>query len=257
MSGTLASSIDLAEILFTLFWVFFVGLIYYLRREDKREGYPLDSDRSGRVEVQGFPSIPKPKTFMLAHGGAQAAPADTADRRPIAAAPAALHPGAPLIPSGDPMVDGVGPASFAERSDTPDLTIDGLPRIVPMRVASDFSISRKDADPRGMPVFAADGIVVGTVSDAWVDRSEPQIFYLEVELDETTGGRSVLLPFAFASINKRDARITVNALYSHQFARVPALRVPDQVTLLEEDKVTAYYAGGEFYADAGRQEPLL
>ncbi|HEX7718520.1 MAG TPA: photosynthetic reaction center subunit H, partial [Woeseiaceae bacterium] len=28
--------IDVAEILFTLFWVFFIGLVIYLRREDKR-----------------------------------------------------------------------------------------------------------------------------------------------------------------------------------------------------------------------------
>jgi len=30
----------------------FAGLIYYLRQEDKREVYPLVSDRSGRVTVR-------------------------------------------------------------------------------------------------------------------------------------------------------------------------------------------------------------
>ena len=42
-----------------------------------------------------------------------------------------------------------------------------------------------------------------------------------------------------------------------QFADVPTLKSPDQVTKLEEDKITAYFAGGHLYADARRLEPLL
>ena len=57
-------SIDLAEILFTLFWVFFIALVLYLHRESKREGYPLESDRGGDVVVQGFPAVPEPKTSL-------------------------------------------------------------------------------------------------------------------------------------------------------------------------------------------------
>lgn len=258
METTITSTIDLAEILFTLFWVFFVGLIFYLRREDKREGYPLDSDRSGRVNVQGFPAMPSPKEFKLAHGGSSFAPSPQgADRRPVAALPAAPHPGAPLLPTGNPMIDGVGPASYAERSDKPDLTIEGLPRVVPLRAAIGASVSSRDADPRGMTVFAADGTMVGLVSDAWIDLSEPQIFYLEIALDEANGARTVLMPFAYADINKKRREIRVSALYAHQFRDAPALRNPDTISLLEEDKVSAYFAGGVFYADPARQEPLL
>lgn len=257
MSSTLTSNIDLAEILFTLFWVFFIGLIVYLRREDKREGYPLASDRGGSATIQGFPAVPTAKTFRLAHGGERRAPNNDRDDRAIAAKPAAPHPGAPLMPTGNPMLAGVGPASYAQRSDTPDLTLDGQNRVVPMRVAHDFSVSSRDADPRGMSVVGADGVAVGTVSDVWVDRSEPQIFFLEINLDEANGGRAALLPFAFADVNKGKRSIRVDALYSHQFRDVPALQSPDQVTLLEEDKICAYYAGGLLYADAQRQEPLL
>lgn len=257
MTGTLTTSIDLAEILFTLFWVFFIGLIIYLRREDKREGYPLDSDRGGSAAVQGFPAMPSPKSFKLAHGGVQYAPSDAAEHREIAAEPAAPHPGAPLQPTGNPMLAAVGPGSYAQRSNKPDLTLDGDNRVVPMRVADDFSVSARDADPRGMSVLGADGKTVGSVSDIWVDRSEPQIFFLEVDLQQDFGGRSALLPFAFADVNKRKREIRVDALYSHQFSDVPVLQSPDEVTLLEEDKISAYYAGGLLYADAGRQEPLL
>jgi photosynthetic reaction center H subunit len=38
---------------------------------------------------------------------------------------------------------------------------------------------------------------------------------------------------------------------------VPALKSPDRVTLLEEEKIMAYYGAGTLYATADRQEPLL
>ena len=59
----IASSIDVAQVAIYVFWVFFAGLIYYLRREDKREGYPLASN-GGTGVVQGFPRTPGPKRFI-------------------------------------------------------------------------------------------------------------------------------------------------------------------------------------------------
>jgi len=38
---------------------------------------------------------------------------------------------------------------------------------------------------------------------------------------------------------------------------VPGLAQADQVTLLEEEKVMAYYGAGTLYATADRAEPLL
>ena len=57
MHSGITGYIDVAQIALYAFWVFFACLIYYLRREDKREGYPLESDRSGQVRVQGWPPI--------------------------------------------------------------------------------------------------------------------------------------------------------------------------------------------------------
>ena len=250
----LSSNIDLAEILFTLFWFFFIGLVIYLRREDKREGYPLESDRGG-VAVQGFPGVPQPKVFRLAHGGTQTAPTGRAESRAIAAKPVAPYPGAPLVPTGNPLVDGVGPASYAEREDSPDLTFYGEKRVVPLRTLPDFSVDHRDADPRGMPVFAGDGRKVGPVVDLWVDRAEPQIYYLEVE---RAAGDRVLVPFGFAELRKgRDAQVRVVALYAEHFANIPRLKSPDEITLLEEDKICGYFAGGMLYADSARQEPVV
>lgn len=53
--------LDGAQIVLYAFWLFFFGLIYYLRREDKREGYPLESERG---PVQGFPAVPETKVFI-------------------------------------------------------------------------------------------------------------------------------------------------------------------------------------------------
>ncbi len=251
-TGAITQYIDVAQLVLYAFWFFFAGLIWYLRREDKREGYPLESDRSTSVRVEGFPPAhAEAKVFRPAHG--PAVTSNRIDTRRIAAEPTAPWPGAPLEPTGNGMLDGVGPGSYSMRGDAPDLTIDGAPRIVPMRVATDFSVAQGDPDPRGMPVLGADGVTGGLVSDIWVDRSEPQIRFYEVE----AGTRRVLLPVGLARVNKLRRRIQVESILGSQFAAVPGLSNPDQVTLAEEDRIYGYYGGGALYAEASRMEPLI
>jgi len=253
-TGAITSYIDVAQVVLYAFWIFFAGLIYYLHQEDKREGYPLLSDRSDRVKVQGFPPIPSPKTFTLRDGSKYQAPPGNPDDREIAAVPSGLWPGAPLVPTGNPMIDGVGPAAWAQRSDDPELTAEDEHRIVPLRVAHDFFIAHRDPNPVGMEVVAADGYVAGDVREVWVDRSEPAVRYLEVE---TVGGKTVLLPMQFVRIDSWNRKVKVVAITAAQFADVPAIKSPDQVTRLEEDKITAYFASGHLYATPQRQEPLI
>lgn len=250
--------IDLVEIIFTLFWLFFIGLVIYIRREDKREGYPLDSDRThnsgGRVQVVGFPGMAPAKRFALPHGGyAESGRAEPPDAK-IAAEPAAGYPGAPLVPTGNPMLDGVGPGAYSNRADVPEKTMHNENRIVPMRVDAEFYFSSRDPDPRGMAVIGADGETGGTVTDAWVDRSEPLLTFFELE---TASGKHVLLPVNFTRVKRAAGEIHVNAILGAQFEDVPALASPDQITLLEEDKICAYYGGGTLYATPERQEPLV
>jgi photosynthetic reaction center H subunit len=254
-TGAVTGYIDVAQIALYAFWIFFAGLILYLRREDKREGYPLESDRSGgRVRVQGFPAVPAPKTFTLADGTRVHAPRAEHDSRTILARPSGGYLGAPLRPTGNPMLDAVGPAAYAERADHPDMTLAGETLIAPMRVAPGFTVAAQDPDPRGMEVYGADRELGGTVYDIWVDRAEPQIRYLEVA---TPSGRRSLLPITFAKIHGARRRVAVQSILGSQFATVPSLANPDQVTLLEEDQITAYYAGGKLYATPARAEPLI
>ncbi len=256
-AGAITSYFDVAQVTLYAFWIFFAGLIIYLRREDKREGYPLESDRSANVPVIGFPTVPEPKSFKLPHGGTVYAPNGEKDSRPIHAIPMAPWPGAPLEPTGNPMVDAVGPAAYAERANVADLAHDGEPKIVPLRVATDFSLDPRDPNPIGMLVYGDDGKAGGRVRDAWVDRSEYILRYYEVEVPTETGSVMVLLPTPMSNVDRGLDRVKVKSILSHQFADVPKLANPDQVTLLEEDKITAYYGGGQLYATPERAEPLI
>jgi photosynthetic reaction center H subunit len=249
-TGAITQYIDVAQLVLYLFWIFFAGLIYYLVRENHREGYPMETE-SGRGKITGWP-VPPPKTYLLPHGGEVTLPDLSRDKRPLALE--AMHPwaGAPLEPTGNPMLDGVGPGAWAERADVPDMTADNEPKIVPLRVAGEFGVAHQDVDPRGLPAVGDDGVTGGIVRDLWLDRAEAIFRYLEIELAD---GRRVLLPMNFARVRRDEVR--VHSVLGGQIAGVPMTRSPDQITLLEEEKIMAYYGAGTLYAEPGRAEPLL
>lgn len=256
--GAITPYIDVAQLALYAFWVFFAGLIYYLQRETKREGFPLEGDRPDETMVTpGLIGTPGPKEFLSPHGlpSTVAGPGIKPSQQVLHARPAHRWIGAPLVPTGNPMQDGVGPGAYADRLDVPDMTVDGLIKIVPLRRAVQHGISPRDIDPRGLPVLGDDGVVGGVVSDVWVDRSEVLIRYLEVAVADAAGGPQVLLPMNFSRVC-RDC-IKVKSILGRQFAGVPRLNNPDQVTFLEEEKVMAYYGGGTLYAEPSRQEPLV
>ena len=66
----------------------------------------------------------------------------------------------------------------------------------------------------------------------------------------------VLLPVNFTKVSS-GGDVHVRSLLSDQFANVPALRQPDSVTMLEEEKIVAYYGAGTLYAKASRLGPML
>jgi photosynthetic reaction center H subunit len=165
------------------------------------------------------------------------------------------NPGAPLEPTGNKMLSNMGPASYSNRPDRPDLTLEGLARIVPLRAAPGFHLDSHGPDPRGMNVVGGDNEIAGTVTDVWVDRAEPCARYYEVSLVNQTG--SVLLPFTCTRIKASANEVRVKSIYGRQFADVPRTARPDRVTLLEEDKIMAYYASGYMYASPERSEPLF
>ena len=225
--GAITPYIDVAQVVLYAFWIFFAVLIWYLHRENKREGYPLVSPDGTRTK-HGFPMTPGPKTFKLADGTTMTVP------RPPATGTAQ------------------GPGAWAERRDIPDVTVNGTPRIVPLRADPTFSVAKEDIDPRGLPVTGGDGKVGAIVREMWVDRSEVLFRYLEAEVE---GGGRVLVPMNMARVRARE--VSVDAIFGRDFAGVPRTKNPDTVTLLEEDRITAYYGAGTLYASPDRSEPLI
>jgi photosynthetic reaction center H subunit len=106
-----------------------------------------------------------------------------------------------------------------------------------------------------MAVVGVDNVVAGTVSELWIDRGEMMLRYLEVAVKAT--GKQVLLPMMMARVDAKRARVTVASIRGDQFAQVPLTASLDQVTLREEDRISAYYAGGHLYALPSRSEPLI
>jgi photosynthetic reaction center H subunit len=248
-------NLDVAQIVLYAFFVFFAGLVFYLRREDRREGYPLEDEAAGRLKDRGFLLIPPPKTFRRSDGRLVSAPNFRADARAINATKTEPWPGAPLAPVGDPMLASVGPGAYAERADETAKTYDGHDLIVPLRVATNFAIAAEGVNPIGFAVIGADRAQGGVVKDLWVDRGESIMRYYEV--DAGKDGKTVLLPVTFSVVDSKRRRVTVSALKASQFFGVPTTRDSDKVTLLEEEKIVAYYGAGTRYATPQRMEPLL
>lgn len=231
---------DLALISLYLFWIFFAGLIYYIQRENMREGYPLENEDGSHAN--SLLSIPEPKTFKLPHGrGEIKAPDFEREKRDLALAPTSGGTGFPFAPTGDALKDGVGPASWAARRDEPELDGHGHPKIQPMAKVGEFAVAA-GRDPRGLKVMCHDRKSPGTVSDMWVDVPEQLVRYLEVTLED--GGKR-LVPMPMVKI--KSDRVIVNALDSESFKGIPTIASDAQVTKLEEDKVSGYVAGGYLY----------
>lgn len=263
----IVGTIDLALVSLYIFWLFFAGLLFYLQRESRREGYPLVEELDGS-EIEHGIFMPGPKEFLLSDGSVAVVPDKDKDRQPINMEQTIPGLGSPGVPIGDPMLAGVGPGAYTPRANRPDLLFEGGVRIVPMRTATDFYLEEKDPDPRGMAVLGADGEQAGTVSDVWVDRAEFVARYFEVELSGAAGlaagddegvsmARRVLLPVNFTQIDGSANTITVNAILGSHFENVPATADADLVTLDEEDRICAYYGAGYLYATPMRQEAYL
>jgi photosynthetic reaction center H subunit len=246
--------LDVAQLTIWAFWFFFAALIWYLRQEDRREGYPLESEQDGGIRGRGFLFIPDPKTFRLSDGTSIQAPTYQGDSRPLNAVKCEPWPGAPLEPTGDPLLAGVGPGSWAVRPDFPYKTAEGHELVAPLRVATNFAVAFDGANPLGFTVIGADRKAAGVVKDLWVDRAEAAVRYYEIALN---AGGSVLAPVNFVDVNGKARTIRINAVTSGQLAKVPSLRTPNSITLQEEERIAAYYGAGTLYATSERAEPLL
>jgi photosynthetic reaction center H subunit len=243
---------DVAQLVLYLFWIFFFGLIWYLARENRREGYPLVADRG---VIEGWQRVPEPKTYLIAGGGEVSKPDGKVSPQAFNGERLQGQGGSAYEPTGNPLLAGMGPGAWADRDDVPNLDIEGHPSIRPLRLCEGYDVSTKDPEPRGMTVVDARGEPAGTVVDLWLDVPEALFRYLELEVPAAGGTRRAMLPVPFARIT-RDG-VQVHALLAHQFADVPAIKAQDRITRLEEERVASYYGAGLLYAEPARAEPLI
>jgi photosynthetic reaction center H subunit len=101
-------------------------------------------------------------------------------------------------------------------------------------------------DPRGMPILSRDDQVVGYVTDMWIDEPEAMVRYLQFDLESEWGSGSRIVPVYMAKVKPRWVR--VRSLDAAFFDRVPVVGGSGVLTKLDEEKVMAFYAGGQMYA---------
>lgn len=253
--GAITAYFDVAQLVLYMFWIFFFGLIYYLVRENRREGYPMVSDIGARG---GWIPMPGPKTYLLPDGSTRQAPSEVSgEERPAAIERLAGHDGSAYEPVGDGVGAGVGPGSWNPRPDHAEVDHEGTPKIRPLSQQPDYGVSERDPDPRGQTLYDGRGDPAGTVVDLWLDPAEMIFRYLEAEVTAADGTLvRVLVPMNFVRV-KRNGSAHVHALMAHQFAGIPRPRTPGRVTLLEEEKIAAYCGSGLLYAEPSRTEPLI
>jgi photosynthetic reaction center H subunit len=255
-TGAITPYIDVAQLTLYAFWIFFAALVIYLILESKREGFPLITSRAGE-RLDGILPMPGPKTFLLRNGTTRTVPELEPDEI-VNAVQEQNFEGAPWVPLGNPMQDGVGPAGYALRSLEPELTFEGEHRTVPMRVADDHWVAEEDPDPRGWEVITADDLVAGTVADIWIDRAEANARFIEVALPDPMA-RHVIVPVELTQIktNARGGHVKVVSVTAPLLAEAPVPASPDFLSAREEDRIQAYFASGHLYALPSRLGPLI
>ena len=272
--GYITQYIDVAQLALYIFWLFFVFLVLYLNKESRREGFPVRYHENDKGAPNTEYKTPAPKTYHLLNGEEVQLPSGkNDDHRELNATPLAPWPGAPLVPNGDAMIDGLGSAAWAERADHPDMTNEGDPRIVQLSTlpTDEFFIAKLSSNPIGMNVRACDGQIVGKVTDIMLDRMEMLSRYYQVVLNS---GKTILLPMMYMTLRRsadapeegslserlidgRAKEMRVASLNSAQFENIPVCADNAVVTLLEEDKIQAYFGGAHVFGSPQRTESFI
>ena len=75
-----------------------------------------------------------------------------------------------------------------------------------------------------------------------------------VVLHERGLAYEAVVPVNFCRIGRV---VKVRSIFAHHFADVPVTKHAESITMLEEERIMAYYGAGTLYAEPSRMEPLL
>jgi sporulation protein YlmC with PRC-barrel domain len=102
----------------------------------------------------------------------------------------------------------------------------GEPRILPLKEAKAFKLSKNAPDLRGWNVFGEDGERVGKVSDLLVDPEHSKVCYLDVDLADDLfllkEDRHVLIPTEHVELRERGKDVWIQRLAAAEVAQLPA-----------------------------------
>ena len=200
----IVGTFDVAELAFLLFFGFFHRRwwLYLNKERPPRRGSVLEDEQ----EPARFPRLAAclmatRKSCKLRNGRGTYVPERCSARDDInvAGVQGFRSAGAPWVPTGDPMKDGMGPAAWANRSKYPDLTFDGRPRIVPIAQSHELIIAPNDPQLIGWPVMAADK-EDGRHGERYLGRSGRTPDPLSRSREATTG-KKVLAPMMVATVH--------------------------------------------------------
>ena len=204
-TGAITAYIDVAQLVLYAFWIFFAGLIYYLHPREPPRGLPDGDRRAAAASIDRLADVADAQDLPAAHDGQRRCRARAESRR----TQLERRAGAPLrrrAAGADRRPDAGRrrPGLLGDlRPDEPDLDHHGTPKIVPLRLAPESSVSAQDTDPRGLPRGRRRRRRRPARSrDLWIDRGEMIFRYLEVE-SRRQRARRCCVPMTFARITRR------------------------------------------------------
>ena len=206
--------------------------IFYIQRENMREGYPMEDDDGIRHRPIRGPSLcPPTRRSILPHGRKVTLTVPSGQRRGSVRIMAmrrtsSENNGFPLEPTGDPMLDGIGvrQAWANRREDAPELDGHGHPKIVPMSKKERLLTTQPWHRPaRDAGCGGRRFEVVGKITDMWIDEPEQTgPLSRDLDLDAKVGVEGKrLVPLTLARI--WGGKVKINSIYGKHFATVPTI----------------------------------
>ena len=134
------------------------------------------------------------------------------------------------------------------------------PRVVPLKEAKDFRLSKGAPNLRGWTLYGSDHERLGSISDMLVDPVGMRVRYVEVDVERDLysvgGDRRVLVPMEAVELRERSEDAFVRGLTAREVANLPAHLGGPVDPLVEEAVDRAFGLGGP-YGQGGDETEYL
>jgi sporulation protein YlmC with PRC-barrel domain len=150
------------------------------------------------------------------------------------------------------------PRHYGSRVGEPLEPGDGA-RVVPLRDAKDFRLSKGAPNLKGWAVYGSDNEKVGVVTQMLVDPLAMKVRYIDVDLADDlfglTDDRHVLIPLEAVELRERSEDVWVQGMAGRDIATLPAYLGGPVDPLLEEGVESAFHTSYARSAAPPVEEP--